>query len=139
MNVSSHCQILTAALLLITAAPMIAQSASKPNAPATPVATVTPSYPYLMKHAGSTADVTVSFTVNTQGTVTKASIVDSNNIEFNVAALDAIKKWTVTPAMKNGNAVETKLQQTFTFRVDDKPKTGGSPVQVAEKASRKAN
>lgn len=139
MNVSYHCQILTAALLLITAAPMVAQSASTPNVPATPVATVTPTYPYLMRHAGSTADVTVSFTVNAQGRVTKASIVDSNNIEFNVAALDAIKKWTFTPAMKNGNAVETKLQQTFTFRVDNNAKPGSSPVQVAEKGSRKGN
>ena len=137
MNASSHAPMLTLALLLLGAAPMPAsESAVVVDRRAQLVSQVAPVYPYLMRRAEAAAEVTVLFTVNAEGIVTKASVLDTNNSEFNAPTLDAVKKWTFTPATKNGKAVETKLQQTFTFSVVDKAKPGGASTLVAEKRSR---
>ncbi len=132
MNASSRSQILPLALLLLGASPLRAnESAPTADRPAKLVATVTPAYPYLMRHAGATAEVTVSFTVNSKGVVTKAAVVDSNNFEFNASTLDAIKRWTFTPATRDGQAVETKLRQTFAFSVQEPTVIRGTPVLLA--------
>jgi protein TonB len=89
-----------------------------------------------MRRAEGTAEVTVAFTVNARGVVTKASVLRSDQTEFNAAALDAIKKWTFTPATQNGVAVDTKVHQTFKFSVVDSYKVTGTPVLVAEKVAR---
>ena len=132
MNTSARSTIVTLALLLVSSSPLLAGEATlSSDRPATVVASASPVYPYLLRHAGATAEVTVLFTVNASGTVTKASIIDSNNFEFNAVSLDAIRKWTFTPATKNGQAVEARLKQTFTFNVRDLP-TGNPAVQAAK-------
>ena len=99
------------------------------------VTSVTPAFPYAMRRVDGTSEVTVSFTVNSKGAVTKASVLKSDNPEFNTAALDAIKKWTFAPAMKDGKVVETKVRQTFKFSVDDK-QTTPTPMIASDKSSR---
>ena len=136
MKTTSRSQILTLALLLLGVSPMLAgESAATTDRSAKLIASVAPTYPYLMRHAGATAEVTVSFVVNSRGIVTKASIVESTNFEFNDSALDAIRQWTFTPATRNGKAVEAIMQQTFTFNVRDKSKVQGTP-RLAEKSDR---
>jgi protein TonB len=135
MKTTSHARGLTLALLLLGVSPMSAGESST-KTPAIVISTVTPAYPYLMRRAEGTAEVTVAFTVNARGVVTKASVLRSDQTEFNAAALDAIKKWTFTPATKNGVAVDTKVHQTFKFSVVDSYKVTGTPVLVAEKVAR---
>ena len=133
MKTTTRQTILVLALLALGSTSLLAagSATSSSDRPATVVASATPVYPYLLRHAGATAEVTVMFTVNAKGAVTKATIVDSNNFEFNAASLKAIRKWTFTPATKNGQAVEARLKQTFTFNVRDLP-TGNPAVQAAK-------
>jgi TonB family protein len=137
MPTTSRSPVLALGLLWLGAQPLSAAEATvAANRPATVVTTVTPAYPYLMRRAEARAEVTVTFTVNTRGMVTKADVIDTNNPEFNAATLDAIRQWVFAPAIKDGRAVETKLRQTFTFSVQDKSKTGTTPVTVADQKAR---
>lgn len=125
------------ALLLLGASQLFAnESARAVTAPAQPRSTVAPSYPYLMQHAEAAAEVTVSFNVNSQGKVTKATIANSSNFEFNEAVLAAIKQWSFTPALKDGKAVEAKLQQKFVFSVRDQLEMNARTLLTADKGSR---
>jgi TonB family protein len=135
MKTTTRQSILVLALLSLGSTLMLAGE-SKPRAdqPAKVVAAASPVYPYLLRHAGATAEVTVVFTVNAKGVVTKASIVDSNNFEFNASSLDAIRKWTFTPATKDGQAVEARLKQTFRYIITEKSLVGNPAVQVANTA-----
>lgn len=105
--------------LLLSAAPSFAnESPALATSSAQVRSAAAPRYPYLLQYAEAAAEVTVAFTVDAQGKVTKAKIADSSNFEFNAAALAAIKQWSFTPALKNGQAIETKLQQKFVFSVN---------------------
>ena len=135
MTTSSLPHALALALLLGTA-PLFAADPAKPVAqPAKVLTTVDPAYPYMMRRAEAPAEVTVTFTVTAQGVVKNAAVRDSSNIEFNTAALEAIRKWTFIPAMKDGTAVDAKLQQTFLFSVVDKYKAG-SMAQTEKKSEK---
>lgn len=135
MKTTPRSTILILALLSFGSTVMLAgESTPSANQPAKVVAAASPVYPYLLRHAGSTGEVTVVFTVNAKGVVTNAAIVDSNNFEFNASSLDAIRKWTFTPATKNGQAVETRLKQTFTYNVRDNSLVARPAAQVANKA-----
>jgi TonB family protein len=137
MKTTTRQTILVLALLSLGGAPVLAAEAAViPDRLAIVVSTVTPAYPYLMRRAEGTAEVTVSFTVNSKGSVTKASVLRGDNPEFNAAALDAIKKWTFTPAAKDGRVVDTRVQQTFKFSVVDQHKPSGAPLLAAERSAR---
>ena len=132
MKTTTRQTISVLALLALGSTSLLAGGSAPFDRPATVVTSASPVYPYPMRHAGATAEVTVLFTVNAKGTVTKATIVDSNNFEFNASSLEAIRKWTFTPATKNGQPVEARLKQTFAFNVRDLPSRGNPAVQVAE-------
>jgi TonB family protein len=124
-------------LLLLSSTSSRAIESDRPaNRPAQPSTTVAPAYPYLMRHLQAAAEVTVAFTVDAQGKVTKAKIAHSSNHEFNEAALAAIKQWSFKPALKNGQAVETKLAQKFNFSVQDQLELKTRTMLAAEKAPR---
>jgi TonB family protein len=122
-------------LLLIAPQSFAIESTREVIASAQIRSTVAPSYPYLMRHAEAAAEVTVAFTVDSRGMVTKAKIVNSSNYEFNAATLAAIKQWSFTPALKNGQPVETKLQQKFVFSVRDQAESNAHALVVAKKRS----
>jgi TonB family protein len=124
MNLLSRSSFLTLAIVLAAAAPAPAAESSNRDHPVQVITRAAPVYPYLMRHAGTAAEVTVLFTVTSTGVVTHAKVINSTNFEFNASILDAIKKWTFTPASRNGQAIDAKVQQTFTFSVRDDSKTG---------------
>ena len=137
MKTPAHAPILTLALMLLAGAPApAAPSTVTSDRPVVVTSRATPKYPYLMRRVESTAEVTVSFRVNSKGIVTKPSVRRSNNPEFNAAALAAIKKWTFTPASKNGEVVDTQVEQTFWFSVVDKHQPSMTPRIVAERSAR---
>jgi len=137
MKTPAHAPILTLALMLLAGAPApAAESTVTSDRPPIVTSRVTPAYPYLMRRVEGTAEVTVSFKVNSKGIVTKASVLSSDNPEFNAAALDAIRKWTFTPAARNGKVVDTKVQQTFKFSLVDRHQPRVKPLIVAEKSGR---
>ena len=129
--------LLTLTLLALGAVPSFAgEPDSSANRSAQPGTIVAPAYPYIMRHAEAAAEVTVAFTVDTEGRVTKPQIAHSSNFEFNAAALAAVKKWTFAPALKNGQAVETKLQQKFVFSVQNQMEINSRTLLTADKGSR---
>lgn len=113
MNPLSRPLLVTLASLLIGAAPLAAiEPGAVANRPAQVVQTVAPNYPYFMRRAEATGEVTVSFKVNAQGIVTHAKVVGTTNREFVSPSLQATRQWTFKPAMKDGRAVEARVQQT---------------------------
>ena len=137
MNQPSRSKILALALLSSTAVPVrAAESASAADHPAVVISAVSPKYPYLLRRGGATAEVTVLFTVNSKGVVTKVRVTDTTNVEFNAAALDAIRKWTFSPATRNGEPVEKIVRQTFRFSVHDPNIASDTAVAAAGTGSR---
>jgi TonB family protein len=135
MKSSHRSHVLVLSLLVLGMAPAFASTPNPiGNRPAELISSVTPVYPYMMRRAEATAEVTISFTVNSHGVVTKATVLESSNIDFNAAALDAIRKWTFKPASNDGISVGAKLQQTFKFSVQDKRSVTVTPAFAANLA-----
>lgn len=133
---TSSSKFLLAALLVLGTTSAFATETPATQA-AQPVATVAPSYPYLMRRAEASAEVTVAYTVDSAGQVTSAKVVNSNNHEFDASTLDAIKQWKFAPALKDGKPVEAKILQTFTFSVRDQPEVSTSTMVASNKKSAK--
>src|SRR5688572_16699310 len=100
---------------------VVAATDSGATRPAQILTSTDPKYPYLEQRAEAAAEVTVTFTVNARGIVTKATVKETTNRNFNESALAAINQWTFAPAMKDGMPVAARLQQTFLFSVRDLP------------------
>ncbi|MBS0632925.1 MAG: TonB family protein [Verrucomicrobia bacterium] len=81
--------------------------------------TVDPVYPIEMREAGVTGEVTLEFTVDTLGYVHDAKVTRSSRPEFEQPSLDAVGKWTFTPARRGDRAVNCRMQQTLTFTLDE--------------------
>ena len=129
MNTKASSSLFVIAFALSLAPAMLAAESAPSNSQSPQlISAVAPEYPYLTRRSETPAEVTVACTINAQGAVTRAAVVKSSNIEFNAASLEAIKKWTFTPAMKDGKAVETRLLQTFTFNVQDAPAVSNSSM-----------
>lgn len=80
---------------------------------------IAPQYPFEMRRAGVTGEVTVEFIVDTDGNVQNAYVVKSTQREFEQAALQAISKWKFKPGRKGGRTVNVRMQQPFTFTLND--------------------
>ncbi len=74
-----------------------------------------PKYPLALRASRLRGEVLVEFVVTEEGRVTDATIARTNNPAFNEPALEAIRKWTFEPAIRNGKPVKAKMQQPITF------------------------
>ncbi len=72
-----------------------------------------------MKKEGIGGDVLVEFLIDPSGRVVDARIVSSSGPAFNQPTLKAIRKWTFTPGLKDGEAVWTQARIPFEFSVND--------------------
>ena len=59
--------------------------------------------------------VYIIFILNERGRVENAKIQRSPNPDYDVAALQAIKKWRFEPGKKSGKAVKTRMRVPITF------------------------
>ncbi|HRP04062.1 MAG TPA: energy transducer TonB [Opitutaceae bacterium] len=78
-----------------------------------------PNYPFEMRRAGITGDVTVGFIVNSSGDVVEATALKSSQREFEAAAVQAVSKWKFKPGRKGGKAVNTRMQVPIVFSITD--------------------
>jgi TonB family protein len=137
MKIISRSSFLRTTFWLLAVAPMLAGAANNAGIqPAQPLSTPAPKYPYLQRRAEAAAEVTVAFTVNSRGEVTRARIEKSSNVDFNEASLAAIKRWTFAPARKDGQPVEMRLRQTFLFSVHDAPQADSKALLAEKKGAR---
>ena len=127
------------------AAPAETPAAAPPRAPATTLASATPppsatAAPTPAAPAGETHGaevlktsppdyppdavrkhqegwVEVEFTVQPDGSVANASVINANPARvFNASALSAVTRWTFKPRMENGKAVEEKMRRRIEFK-----------------------
>jgi protein TonB len=84
----------------------------------TPIIAVTPTHPYEKKKKGIDGNVLVEFLIDPTGRVVEAQIIKSSDPAFIQPTLKAIRKWTFTPALKDGKAVWTRARIPFEFSVN---------------------
>lgn len=81
-----------------------------------PLQRIPPSYPAEARRAGVSGYVTIDVTVNPDGSVRKARVVDAKPRGlFEAAAVTAIQKWRFKPKTVDGKAVEFHGVQTVKF------------------------
>ncbi|HET7534816.1 MAG TPA: energy transducer TonB [Candidatus Didemnitutus sp.] len=80
---------------------------------------VQPNYPFEMRRAGISGEVTVEYIVGSDGKVAQAQVIKSSQREFEAPALQAVLKWQFRPGKKGGRAVNTRVQQIITFNLND--------------------
>lgn len=78
-----------------------------------------PQYPFEMRRAGVTGEVTVDFIVDTNGDVQNAYALKSTQREFEQPAVAAVSKWKFKPGRKGGRNVNTHMQVPIVFTLND--------------------
>ena len=137
MKSKSCSHLLVLSLLLSAVAPLTAKEPAAPaDRRAEVITTVAPTIPYLMRRAEAKAEVSVAFTVTTDGKVTDAKIVDCNHPDLVTPALEAVRQWTFRPAIKNGRAVAAQVEQTFRFSGHDQAEAERNAQIAAQKRRR---
>ncbi|MES2605116.1 MAG: energy transducer TonB [Pseudomonadota bacterium] len=80
---------------------------------------VPPVYPRNAKLAKIEGYVTMEVVVNPDGSVADIEVVDAAPPRlFDVAAVDAMKRWRFQPKLVNGTAVSQRAQQTIEFKLE---------------------
>jgi protein TonB len=75
----------------------------------------TPNYPPELRRSKRQGKVIVVFLVDTRGRVINPRVEKSTDPAFERAALDAIKQWRFEPGTRNGEKVQFKMRQPFSF------------------------
>jgi protein TonB len=75
-------------------------------------------YPEEARKGGVEGSVLLSITVDDNGTVVAARVLNGPGYGLNEAALKAIRHFKFKPAVKGGQAVSTEMKYTYTFLLD---------------------
>jgi periplasmic protein TonB len=81
---------------------------------------VAPQYPFQMRAAGITAVVDVNCLIDEDGKVLDAIAAKSSDSRFTDAAVDALKKWTFQPALRDGIPVPARVNVPVKFTLSEK-------------------
>jgi TonB family protein len=92
-----------------------------------------PVYPESKRASGETAKVVLSLTLDDQGAITDASVLESAGEDFDASALEAAKRLRFEPATKAGKAVPARIAFRFDFELkqEEPPAAEPAPVPVA--------
>lgn len=82
------------------------------------VKTVPPVYPSFMRRAYINGRVKVSFEVTVEGRAANVYPVESDNPNFEEAAVEAVSKWTFEPARIDGRPVRTHMSVPVIFNIE---------------------
>jgi protein TonB len=80
---------------------------------------IQPQYPFEMRRAGVTGEVTVDFIVDANGDVQNAYAIKSTQREFEQPAVQAVAKWKFKAGRKGGRNVNTHMQVPIVFTLND--------------------
>jgi protein TonB len=96
--------------------PQAAQTAVNTDAVMTKY--VPPRFPTQAQRNRTEGWVIVGYTVDTEGNVTNATVVDAQPRHmFDREAINAVERWKFKPATRNGTPVEAKLQRRIEFKL----------------------
>lgn len=94
------------------AAPQPTAAPARPSGGLVPISTPQPAYPPEARRAGASGEVTVSFTVNTDGSVSDVELVSAKpRGVFDRSVQGAVRRWRFQPT----DSAQT-VTRTFTFR-----------------------
>ncbi len=80
---------------------------------------IKPAYPADARDEGVEGMVSLTLTVGPSGRVSSARVESSSgDRRLDRAALEAVRSWTYSPSLKNGNAVETTVRVHVDFRLE---------------------
>jgi iron complex outermembrane recepter protein len=86
--------------------------------------------------ATESATVVTLVTVSTEGKVLGAEVVESGGAPFDAAALEAVKRWTFQPALRDGSPIPARIRIPFRFEPPPPPVAdAGPPAAAAAPAS----
>jgi len=77
-----------------------------------------PDYPPTWRSAGIVGIVVVSFSIETDGSVSNPSIQGSPPSELAAITLNSIMRWKFAPATKDGAPVRVRARQQFEFKTE---------------------
>ena len=84
----------------------------------TPISSPAPRYPQRALRRRETGTVRVQVEVGPDGVPTDVSVSESSNSrELDRAALDAVRKWRFSPAVRDGQAVAGSVVVPIEFRL----------------------
>ncbi len=72
-------------------------------------------YPPEMVSSGKHADVVLFVTLNAEGKIRDVSLAESGGPAFDEAAMEAVRKWTFSPATVDGKPVPARIKVPFHF------------------------
>ena len=75
-------------------------------------------YPEAARRAGLEGQVVLKLRVSDKGKVVEARVVESAGNGFDEAALEAVRRFTFSPGMKDGSPIATDITYTYTFLLD---------------------
>lgn len=78
-----------------------------------------PIYPYDLRRSGVNGQVLIEFVVTPAGETIHLQVIRSSHQRFEDAALQALRRWRFRPGTKDGVAVSTRMQQLFSFNLED--------------------
>ena len=83
------------------------------------ISQIAPMYPPHLKTAGIEGTVLITFTVDENGVVHDARIVETTDAGFNEPALRAVARWRFEPGRHHGRRVAFKMSVPITFTLSD--------------------
>ena len=93
-----------------------ATSAAAQSDELVPLVRVAAYYPPRVLLRGESGDVTLRFTIDTDGTTKDIEVVESTSSDFERPAVKALSKWRYVPQTENGSPVEKRdLQRVIHF------------------------
>ncbi len=78
-------------------------------------------FPMEMRRAGVSGRALIRFVVDTEGKVRDARAIEANHPDFAVAAVESVSNRKYQPGMKNGQAVNTRLEDPIIFTLKTLP------------------
>jgi len=99
--------------------PALAANADGNNTRPVPVRTVQPLYPFEMRRSGVSGVVNLSCLIDETGKVQDPKVESASDGAFRAPALEAIKKWTFRPALRDGVPVAQRVKIPFNFTFTD--------------------
>ncbi|MEC8327930.1 MAG: TonB family protein [Pseudomonadota bacterium] len=76
---------------------------------------VIPEYPRLFSSRQGNTEVSVTFTVNTNGRISEITYNSDVSTRFQRSITHALKEWRFEPAMQGDKEIETKISKIFSF------------------------
>lgn len=75
-------------------------------------------YPPGLAEKGIVGGAIVEMIIGVDGNVSSVKVLRASHPEFATAAAEGVKRWTFSPAMKDGKAVESRWRMAVTFATD---------------------